>query len=774
MKRKIFLLAALLCSTLAYSQKIEGTVKDSDGNPAIGAMIYWEGTTVGSMTDSLGVFTIHRVKDYNRLVTSYVGYNNDTTTIERGVREIAITMKSGNMGLGDVMVQGKIQGNYIEQNSIVKNETISFLGLCKMACCSLAESFENSAAVTVGYSDAISGARQIKMLGLVGTYTQMLDESRPIMRGINAPYGLSYTPGMWLSSIQVSKGISSVTAGSEAITGQVNLEYRKPTDAERLFVNGYINNEFRTELNVTTALPVTKDAKLSTILMFHGSTDAEAGAKDHNHDGFRDMPNTKQINFANRWLYAADNGFQLRYGVKYLEETRLGGEIGYDDDMRDDMFKGIDNPDNIYGSLIHNREANGYIKIGMPTGRAVYDSEINDQQRPSIAIVADFNHFEQDAYFGLNNYRGIENNFYSNLMYKHFFTYNSSIIFGATATLRSINEELVNYVPYSSNSNEILNIHNLDIDENILGGYAEYTYSVDNFSIILGARGDYNSYYKKSYFTPRGQIKWNVTPNTVVRGSAGVGYRSTNIITDNIGIMATGRVIKFDGGSHTGVDRLEEALTFGGSVTQTLSLMNENDATFSVDYFRTQFDNQVIVDQEYSANHIFIYNSDKSSYTDNYQVDFMWTPTSRIEVFATYRYTNSSMHIMRGDGSWVEVERPLVSRYKTLLNLQYATPLRRWVFDVTAQYNGPSRVPTTTGDLADSYMSPAYPMFFAQISKRINRIEIYLGCENIANYKQENPILGAENPFSTDFNSSLVWGPLMGRKFYAGFRFNLY
>ncbi len=776
MKRSYLFMLMIVFSIMSlsssYAQNLTGVVKDLEGNSVEGATVFWAETTVGTMTDSVGEYKLNRVKGYNKLVFAYSGYEYDTLTVEVGVKLINHTFTNSSMGLDDVTIQGRQKGNFIAANGIVKNETISFAGLCKMACCSLAESFENSAAVTVGYSDAISGARQIKMLGLVGTYTQILDEGRPIMRGLSAPYGLSYTPGMWLNSIQVSKGISSVTSGSEAITGQINLEYRKPTDDERLFVNGYINHELRTELNVSSAIPVSKDGKLSTIFLFHGSLDSEKGAMDHNGDGFRDTPNTKQINIANRWLYMAEYGFQTRVGAKLVIEERLGGEMGYSDDMRDDMFKGVGSADNVYGSLIKNREFNTYIKMGAPVGRSVFSDEKSDELRSSIAFVGDFNSYKQESYFGLNNYEAGENSIFLNLMYNHYFTYKSLLKVGLASNIQNIDENLDNSTPWFTGATERL--YDFDRQENISGAYAEYTYSSDNFSAIIGTRGDYNSYYKKSYFTPRGQVRWNVTPTTTVRGSAGMGYRSTNLITDNLGVLATGRQLSFKEGDFSSLDRLEAALTAGGSITQVLSLVGDRDATISVDYFRTQFNNQVIVDYEYVPSAVTLYNSDKSSYTNNYQIDFMWTPTDRIEVFATYRYTSSSMTLDRPDGSFVEVERPLVPRFKTLLNLQYALPLRRWVFDVTAQYNGESRIPSLTGDLNDSTMSPAFPMFFAQVSRKVGGLEIYLGCENIANYRQSNPILGADNPYSEGFNSAFVWGPLMGRKFYAGFRYNLY
>ena len=758
------------------AQDIRGAVRDADDRPLAGASVYWAGTTVGASTDAEGAFLLHRVKGYDRLVASYLGYVNDTLRIDEAVQRADFALRAEGVELEGVVVEGNLSGNFVKRDGIVKGEMISFAGLCKMACCNLAESFENSASVTVGYSDAISGARQIKMLGLAGTYTQILDENRPIMRGLSAPYGLSYTPGMWLNSIQVSKGVASVTAGHEAITGQINLEHRKPTDSERLFVNLYLDDELRPEANVSTAFPVSRDKKLSSVILLHGSGDTDVRKMDHNHDGFRDLPRSAQFNVANKWLYAADNGTQVRWGWKFVQESRLGGMLDYrnTDAMREAMFRDWDWQTEgtrmpLYGSHIRNRNANGYFKVGMPVGPSVYDEAEQDEMRSNLAFVADFDHFDEEAYFGLNDYSGNQNSLALNLMYNHYFTYRSSLNVGVQAHLDYYRETLGNDTPWLGSDRA----YDFGRDEEEVGAYAEYTYAVrDKFSVVAGLRGDYNAFYDRFFLTPRGHVKWNVTPSTTLRASAGLGYRSTNVITDNIGMLATGRELVIP--ALGDLDRLEKALTLGGSLTQTFGLVNPGDATLSFDYFRTQFCNSVVVDQEYDAQTIRVYDSDGRSFTDTYQIDFSWTPVERLDIFATFRYTDSRMTIDRPDGTTVRVERPLVSEYKTLLNIQYATKFRRWVFDATAQLNGPARIPTQTGDLADSRYSPRYPMFYAQVSRKVGKFDIYVGCENIADYRQEDPILNAANPYDYKFNSMNVWGPLMGRKFYAGLRFNLY
>ena len=772
MKKSFFTLFAVLSTLSISAQNITGRVLDAAGNPLPGASVYWADTNVGEAADMNGNFRIHRVKGYDKLVGSFLGYTNDTITTDKTTTEAIFNLIEG-VAVESVVVEGNLRGNYISHEGILKNENISFAGLCKMACCNLAESFENSASVTVGYSDAISGARQIKMLGLAGTYTQILDENRAIMRGLSAPYGLGYTPGMWLNSIQVSKGISSVTAGHEAVTGQINLEHRKPTDEERFFLNLYLDNELKPEVNLSTALPVTEDKRLSTVILAHASVDTHKF--DHNGDGYRDLPMARQFNIANRWLYQGENGIQVRWGAKYVNDQRVGGQMDFNKSMIEDKdgkaWYNWWREEGLYGSVVANQEANAYFKMGKPVGAAVFDKEESSEMRSNVAMIVDYDFFTEDAIFGADKgYLGGQHMTNLNLMYTHYFTYNSSLATGLTASSRWVKETLTDRLWSDSDA-----LRNFDRNESEVGAYAEYTYNIkEKFSVVAGVRYDYNAYFRKHLFTPRGHIKWNISPTTVLRGSAGLGYRPTDIITDNIGIMATGRRIVFDTPFGRDFDRMESALTAGGSLSQTISTINYRDMTISFDYFRTELFHSVIVDQERDAENIYIYTTDGKSYTNTYQADLSWTPAERLDIFATFRYTDSKYTITRADGTQQLVERPLVSRFKTLLNIQYATRMRKWTFDVTAQLNGKSRIPTQTGNIEDSELSPIYPMFFAQVTRKIKMWDIYLGCENIAGFRQDNPILGADNPYSPAFNSACVWGPLMGRKIYIGIRFNLY
>jgi len=754
----------------ASAQNVGGVVRDQKGEPLVGASLYWEGTMIGTATDANGAYTIYRVKGHDRLVATYLGYADQVVEVPEGTTELDFTLVEG-QSIDEVQIEGQLSGNFIKQSGIGKQEMISFAGLCKMACCNLAESFENSASVTVGYSDAVSGSRQIKMLGLAGTYTQILDENRPIMRGIGSPYGLNYTPGMWLNSIQVSKGIASVTAGHEAMTGQINLEYRKPTDEEKLFLNLYFDNELKPELNLAVPIALREDKSLTTNLLVHLSGDTQS--MDHNGDGFRDLPQARQINVANRWLYQTADGSQWRWGWRYVDEGRVGGQMEYTPERYDQMVS----EKQLYGSEIYNKGLNAYLKVGKPIGAAVWDEENEEEKRSSLAFVMDMDNFAMDSYFGLNTYSGVEQSVWGNLSYQHYFSGRSSMVAGGSIWVRHVEEDVLQAaLPLQSY---------IDVIEP--GVFAEYTYTVkDKFSLVAGIRGDLSTIpggvteggelvptESEFLLTPRMHLRYNLTDETVLRASAGLGSRRVMTFTDNIWMLGTNRRIVND---LAPADAIEKAATLGGSLTHSLSVVGYNDLTLSFDYFHTRFMNAVLADQETADGTIHIYSVDGKSmpsYAHNYQFDVQWNPAEGLDIFTTFRYTDSKI-TKEWQGERYTVDRPLVGLFKGLVNVQYATKFRRWVFDFTAQLNGPMRLPSLDGDITNAEYSPIYPMFYGQVSHRVGQWDIYVGCENIANFFQKNPIIAADAPFSPDFNSSVVWGPLMGRKFYIGARFNLY
>lgn len=660
---------------------------------------------------------------------------------------------------------GRQDGNYLSKRTPIRTEVISSAGLHKMACCTLAESFENSASVTVGYSDAVTGARQIRLLGLSGVYTQMLDENRPVMRGLSAPFGLFYVPGQWLESIQIAKGAASVINGVESVTGQINMEYRKPTDEKPLFLNASVMSDTKLDFNIASSLQLGQ--KWSTVILGHVSGNVRSF--DHNHDGFMDDPMMLQFNLANRWLYLADNGVQVRFGVKALHDTRKGGQEGYDHDTYQEWEDGY--ADDPWGSDIVNKSLGGYLKVGIPL------SEDNSQ---NIAFVADYSYTDMDSWFGQSTWLGSQHSVFGNLMYQNEINESHRFTVGLGGTFDRYDEYINRYVRSETMAPAYVNDRITGLAT--AGVFGEYTFTAgEKFTSIVGLRGDW---YKGDgfKFSPRVTLKYSPVDKIAIRLNGGRGLRYANPLIDNIGVFSTGKLFSGNFEEHT----LEDAWTFGGNLTYYLPFGASSNTYISFDYFRTAFSQQMIVDYEHLNNVISFYNLDgRRSYTDNFQVDFNVEPVERFTVTATFRYTDARV-TLEGQGL---VEKPMTSRYKGVLNMQYATNLNKWIFDFTASVNGPCRVYDFMRDLKDAdgnrlYVNgytPVYPLLYLQVTRRFKGVDVYIGGENLTNFRQKNVILGSRDSSTglvsahqPSFDASAVWGPIMGARFYAGVRFTLW
>ena len=672
---------------------------------------------------------------------------------------------------------GKQQGNFLAKGKELRTEVISAAGLCKMACCNLAESFENSASVTVGYSDAVTGARQIRLLGLSGVYTQMLDETRPVMRGLASPFGLSYVPGQWLESIQIAKGASSVINGVECMTGQINMEHRKPTDEKPLFLNAAVMSDTKMDFNIASSLQM--GYKWSTVLLGHVSGNIKS--HDMDSDGFMDDPMMLQFNFANRWLYHADNGMQIRFGVRAIQDSRHGGQllkengkqVSYDFDkyIYDKSWDAPGTGVNPWGSDILNRSLNGYFKIGVP---------LNEENTQNIALIADYNYQDMDSYFGKTKYLAGQHSAFANLLYQKEINESHRFTAGLNGTFDRYNEifsRTIWFEPFPSISGsdtpEYTDLANA-------GAFGEYTYKYgETLSVIAGVRADWFNHItdgsSKFKVSPRLTLKYMPVDEIVLRANGGRGLRYSTPLVDNIGVFSTGKYFDGDYREHI----LEDSWTFGGNVTYYLPFGASSNTYLSVDYFRTQFTQQMVVDYEQKVNQISFYALDGGrSFTDNIQLDFSVDPIERFNITVTARYTNAMIEL-RGRGL---VEKPMTSRFKGVINLQYATNLNKWIFDFTASLNGSCRVYDFMKDLkgADGNLlykngrTPVYPMLYAQITRRFKGWDVYVGAENLTNFRQKNAIIGADNPRQASFDASCIWGPLMGIKAHAGFRFTLW
>src|SRR6187399_1935270 len=722
--------------------KIKGVVLEEDKKgsfkPLPGASVIWLGTNKGTFTDSSGIFFIQHDDSLGRLIISYTGYSADTITIT-DTKELKIILASGKQ-LNEVKVYAKQRSTYLSALSPIRTQVMTERELFKAACCNLSESFETNPSVDVSYNDAVTGSKQIQLLGLSGNYTQLTVENLPGPRGIATPLGLNSIAGPWVESIQLNKGVGSVATGFESIAGQINIELKKPEKAERLYANAYINDMGKTDLNLVLTQKLGK--KWSTALLLHYDF-LNNKSIDFNNDGFRDLPTGNQFSAINRWKYEDGKGFITQFGFKYLNDERTGGETAYNPD--DDKFT-----TNHYGLGINIKRFEGFAKIGYVFPEKKYQS---------IGLQLSAFHHQQDSYFGLTAYNAKQNNLYANLIYQS--------IIGSTAHKFRTGLSFV-----SDKYNEDFKSINFKRTETVPGAFFEYTFTpVEKFNIVAGLRADHNSLYGW-FATPRLHVRYEPVKGTTIRFSAGRGQRTANIFAENMSVFVSSRqinILSSSIGKAYGLDP-EVAWNKGISIDQKFKLF-KRDGSFSVDYFRNDFDKQVVVDLE-DVRQVKFYNLAGKSFSNSFQAEMNFEPVRKLEVRLAYRFFD-----VRTTYSNELLQKPFTAKHRAFANLGYE--LSGWKFDYTFNYNGTKRIPNTSANPVQYQLntsSPSYVLMNAQVSKSLGKkhpLELYFGGENLSDYFQKDPIIAADQPFSTYFDAALVWGPVTGRLFYTGIRYKI-
>ena len=721
---------------------VNGIVLEEDDKgkftPLSNASISWLGTNKGVLTDSTGVFSIQPDGLNNSLVVSYAGYQPDTLVVTetKGVKIVLATNKQ----LKEVTVTSKQRSTYVNNLSVIRTQTMTGKELLKAACCNLSESFETNPSVDVTYSDAVTGSKQIQLLGLSGNYTQLTVENLPGPRGIATPLGLNSIAGPWIESIQLTKGVGSVANGYESIAGQINVELKKPENSEKLLANLYVNDFGKTDLNLNLSKKISKN--WSTGLLLHDDFFTNRQL-DFNKDGFRDLPTGNTFSMVNRYMFDNSKGAMVQFGFKVLNDKRTGGEVGFDPDT--DKFS-----THHYGLGINTERYEAFAKIGYVFPELKYKS---------IGLqVAAISH-RQDSYFGLTTYDAKQQTIYGNLIYQ-------SIIKTTAHKFRTGLSFL--YDKY----NEAFNLSNYKRTEVVPGIFGEYTFTPNSkFSTVIGLRGDHNSLFG-FFITPRLNIRYEPVTGTVIRASAGRGQRTANIFAENTSVFASARqvnIIAAAAGKAYGLNP-EVAWNRGVSIDQKFRLF-DHDALFTVDFFRNDFTSQVVVDLE-NPRQVKFYNLEGKSFSNSFQAEVSVEPLDKFEIRLAYRYFD-----VQTTYSGQLTERALIAKNRAFVNLAYA--VHGFKFDYTVTYNGKKRIPYTGTNLP-AYRLPGYsPQFLlmnAQVSKTFGSrfpFDVYVGAENITNYFQQQVIVAADQPFSNQFDASMVWGPVSGRMFYGGLRFTI-
>ncbi|MCF8273961.1 MAG: TonB-dependent receptor [Flavobacteriaceae bacterium] len=710
-----------------------------------GANLYWLNTTVGTVTNVDGKFTLDYKKEYSKLIISYVGFKTDTLTITEPKMVHHWLQSMDN--LDEVTINSRKLATAKSYLQAGNTFTVSSDELLKAACCNLSESFETNPSIDVNFADAISGTKQIKMLGLTSPYILITTENIPSIRGASQAFGLSFIPGTWVESIQITKGAGSVVNGYESIAGQINTEIVKPSTDDKFFVNAYGSVNGRLELN--THINTKVSDKWSTGLYLHGNM--RETKFDKNGDSFLDMPLQKQINVLNRWQYTnQEKGFVSFLNFKFLNDEKQTGQVDFN--PKTDKLT-----TNFLGSEINTKRYEVSGKLGY------VNPEIPWQ---SVGVQTAFSSHKQDSYFGLRQYDITQNSLYANAIY-------NSIISDSRHKIKT-------GISYTyDHYDEFLDVQNLDSNykrtENSIGAFFEYNFdNLEKISLTAGIRVDHHNLLG-TFITPRLHVRYTPWQKSALRASFGRGKRSANIFAENQNIFSTSRNINIlnSNGTIYGLNP-EIAWNYGVSFLQGFNLFGKK-ADITLDYYITDFKNQVVVDFE-NPQEVNFYNLNGKSYAKSFQAEFNYNAFKHFDLRTAYKFYNVQTQYNVG-----KLEKPLTPKHRLFANASYETQKQdtgnQWKFDLTYNWIGNQRFSSTVSSPAMYQLpdrTPTISTLNAQITKVFSKtFEVYLGGENITNVKQPNPIVSANNPFGANFDTTFVYGPIFGSMYYAGLRLKI-
>lgn len=729
MKNLLFIILGI--PFLGITQNVTGYILDENNAPLEGASIHsLEEPSIGVMTNQKGYFELLVGSKTTQMIFDYIGYQSDTLSLKS---YFFLNLKPTSQK--SVVITELTAGAFQSKASVGQVEIISAKEFSKAACCDLAGCFGTQGSVRVETNNVLTNTKSLSLLGLRSTYNQVLIDGMPLFNGLSNIYGINTIPSAVIKKIFISKGTASGIQGYEGIAGQINVITNDYDSVNKVYVNTYVNSFLESQFNVLSNYSLGKFTK--GIFGLH--TTQMHNNMDRDDDGFLDMPKTERYSFSNKLIfdYNAKKQHQSTFYISGIKENKLGGMSSYRS-IKDTIKS------NTYGVAVDYSELKSYFK------HAYLISE-------KILLKTQLSGFyhKQESWFGLLNYKALQTNIYGNIEMDY--KYNKDNKFTVALSHRFSNiEEKIRF----NNSDTIRKYNGQYLNNwNVTGLLLENNnvFLEDKLVLLTSLRIDY---YNRVRYTPRFLLRYIPNEQHTLRYSIGTGWRIPTVFSDYQSVLGGNRNVVFSENPD-----VEQAINTGISYGYEWDI-GVNHFSLNGDYYHTYFKNQYVGDYLSSSSQVLFYNQKNASFTDVAQLDFNAILNKRIEFKLNYNYTNAIITI-----NGTKENQVFIPKHRLLGSLSYH--LEHWQFDFQGHWNGRQHLPNTSSNplkYQRGNYSPGYFNANTQVTYKVKVLELYLGCENITNFRQIRPIVAWQEPFSTYFDTYSTWASNKGIEFYFGLR----
>lgn len=710
----------------AQTGSLKGVVT-SEEQAVVAANVALEEIQKGAATDINGRFLISNIEPGTySLMVSAVGFSSHTQEIiitASDTLSLNIQIKSKLTELGEVVVTGTMKETFVK-DSPVKVNVVSREYLQKTGAENLMESVNYLNGLYQEVSCGVCGTNSVRINGMDGPYTAVLIDGMPIMGALASVYGLNGINQSMVRNVEIIKGPNSTLYGSEAMGGVINVITRNVSDGPTFSVDASASSHEETNLGLVSSADY---KKANTIIGIDGLY--FNNFLDHNSDGFADVTKRKKLSVFNKWSFNRSNAKTFDLAFKLYLEDRLGGLEDYTKDLRGSA--------EIYGEAITTQR---FEMLGS------YDFPWNTED---IRAEFSYSYHKQDSYYGTYHYEANQQIYFTNLIWDKRFTSWRQLLVGATSRVDAL-DQTFDGIRLGEGSRDIRFIPGL---------FAQYEHIFsENIKALAGIRIDHHENHGFIY-SPRLNAKFDITGHTTLRLNGGTGFRIVNLFTEEHETLTGSRQVV-----------IEEQLDPERSVNGTVNLNQIIDIGISVlnvdlDVFYTHFNNQIIPDYS-QANEIRYHNLEGYSVSRGISVSAAHNfPFSlQYSVGFTVQDVFKSNNGIRSDVHFAP-------DWSGVFTASYTLPNTQTSIDYSGRIVGSMRLPEYSGY---RNKSPLFSEHNVRVSRKFgDKITGYLSAKNLGNYTQQNPIIAPDRPFSDDFATDHVYGPLQKRRFMVGFQYQI-